>query len=203
VLERFPFLILVLGGFLAGGSAVLLRRAASVFGEWLGLISVAASLSSAVAFVSAFYWSATMAGAPASAAVGRSLIGWALGLVGGALAGWGLRVRGLGVLRRWPVERFEQRRPFRLLRRPIELGVTAAAVGLAVLWNASTVWVCLGTWHLAWNLMLEMGDWELRQRLPACRDYMKRTPRYLVRVRKLTLRGDPPPSFARHPGGTP
>lgn len=79
----------------------------------------------------------------------------------------------------------------------------AAAAGLAVLWNASTVWVCLGTWLLAWNLMLEMGDWELRRRLPACRDYMKRTPRYLVRVRKLTLRGNPPQSFARHPGGTP
>lgn len=203
MLERFPFTILILGGFLAGGSAILLRRASSVFGERLGLISMAASLGSAVAFVSAFYWAATMAGAPASAAVGRSLIGWALALAGGTLAGWGLRVRGLGVLRRWPADRFEQRRPFRLLRRPIELGVMAAAAGLAVLWNASTVWLCLGTWLLAWNLMLEMGDWELRQRLPACRDYMKRTPRYLVRVRKLTLRGNPPQSFARHPGGTP
>ena len=181
MLERFPFFMLVLGGLLARGSAILLRRAASVFGEWLGLFSVAASLGSAAAFVSAFYWAATIAG-PAPAALGRSLLGWALALAGGALAGWGLRVRGLGVLRRWSAERFEQRRPFRLIRRPIELGVTAAATGFAVLWNGFTVWVCLGTWILAWNVMLEVGDWELRQRLPACRDYMKRTPRYLPRV---------------------
>jgi protein-S-isoprenylcysteine O-methyltransferase Ste14 len=97
------------------------------------------------------------------------------------LAGWGLRVRGLGPLRVWRVDRFEQRRPFRLLRRPIELGAMAAAAGAAILRNSPTVWVCLAAWILVWNIMLELGDWELRQRLPACRDYIKRTPRYLPR----------------------
>jgi len=79
-----------------------------------------------------------------------------------------------------------------LIHEGVARRVTATeevARSLALLFNASTVWVCLGMWILAWNLVLEAGDWELRQRLPACRDYMKRTPRYLPRVWKGRLRG--------------
>ena len=189
MLERFPFLILILAGFLAGGSAVLLRRAASVYGVSLGFVSLAASVAAAIAFLFAFYWASSMAGEITPAAVGWNLVAWVVALAGGVLAGWGIRVRGVGVLRVWRAEPFEQHRPFRLLRRPIELGVMAVAAGLAILRNATTVWVCLAGWIVLWNLMLELGDWELRQRLPACRDYMKRTPRYLPRVWKGRLRG--------------
>jgi steroid 5-alpha reductase family enzyme len=68
-----------------------------------------------------------------------------------------------------------------------------AVSGLSILWATRPVGVCLLSWIIAWNLILELGDWELRQRLPACRDYMRRTPRYLPRLGKLTLRRTPPP----------
>jgi hypothetical protein len=53
--------------------------------------------------------------------------------------------------------------------------------GLCWLRPATPVWVCLAVWIFLWNGMLELGEWELRQRLPACRDYLRRTPRYLPR----------------------
>ena len=93
-----------------------------------------------------------------------------------------IRVRGLGTLRIWDAGRFEQQRPYRVIRRPLELGVMLLAFGLCWLRPAPSVWICLAAWILLWNGMLELGEWELRQRLPACRDYLKRTPRYLPRL---------------------
>lgn len=180
---NYPFLMLSLAGFLAGVSAILLRRATSVFGRRLGLLSLAAGVGSAAAFGAAFYWAAMTppTGVPSKA---ETFGGIALALAGSVLAGWALRVRGIGVLDRWRPERFERRQPYRSIRRPVELGLMACATGLCWLRPAAPVWVWLAAWIVPWNVMLELGDWELRRRLPACRDYLKRTPRYLPRFRR-------------------
>jgi hypothetical protein len=47
------------------------------------------------------------------------------------------------------------------------------------------VWICLAVWITLWNAMLELGEWELRQRLPACREYLSQTPRYFPRLRAI------------------
>jgi protein-S-isoprenylcysteine O-methyltransferase Ste14 len=75
----------------------------------------------------------------------------------------------------------ETQLPFRAIRRPIELGAMITVTGLCWLRPAPSIWICLGTWIVLWNGILELGDWELRHRLPGCRDYLRRTPRYLPR----------------------
>jgi len=192
VIESYPFSILIVGGLLVGFSAVLLRRAASVLGQWLEALSILAAVCAAAAFSLAFYWASTLVESPPPSVV-QAVVGWLLALVGAMLAGWGLRARGVGPLRVWRAERMERVQPLRTIRRPLELGTMILVSGLSILRATRPVEVCLASWIIAWNLILELGDWELRQRLPACRDYMKRTPRYLPRARKLTLRRSPPP----------
>jgi hypothetical protein len=108
VVEGYPFLILVAAGLLAGCSAVLLRRAASVFGVWLEVGSMLAAAGAAAAFGLSFYWASTLVEAP-SPSPGQALLGGLLALGGAALAGWGLRQRGIGPQRRWNAERMERR----------------------------------------------------------------------------------------------
>ncbi len=193
MIESYPFLILIVGGMLAGFSAVFLRRAASVFGLWLEALSMLAAAGAAAAFVLAFSWASTLAKAPPPL-VGQTVVGWLLALGGAALVGWGLQARGIGPLRRWNGERMERRAPLRTIRRPIELGTMLLASGLSILRATRPVGVCLVSWIIAWNLILELGDWELRQRLPASRDYVKRTPRYLPRAGRLPVPGRQTPS---------
>ncbi len=194
MLAEYPYLILTLGGFLAGCSAILLRRAALVFGAWLGALSLAAAVASAASFLTAFSWAATTP--PIATPSGAHIVdGLFLALAGGALAGWALRIRGVGVLRAWRADRFEGHLPYRAIRRPLELGVMVCATGLCLLRPAAPVWVCLAAWVILWNGMLELGEWELRQRLPACRDYYRRTPRYvpLASVLRFARRRLPKP----------
>lgn len=208
MLAEYPYLLQVLAGFIAGCSAVFLRRAAQFLGEGLVWLSIAVSAASAAAFLAGFACAALTTGeasvvplisdgplpaAPSGAALspGQAIVGWVLALAGGILAGGSLRVRGLGPLRIWDAGRFEQQRPYRVIRRPLELGVMSCAFGLCWLRPAPSVWICLATWIVLWSGMLELGEWELRQRLPACRDYLKRTPRYLPRLgrrRRVTPR---------------
>ena len=195
MIETYPFLILIAGGLLAGCSAVLLRRAASVFGTWLEAVSFLAAVGAATAFGSAFYWASTLAVAPPPL-VGQTIFGWLLALGGAVLAGWGLRARGIGALRRWETDRMERLQPMRTLRRPIELGTMILMSGLSILRATRPVGVCLLSWIVAWSLILELGDWELRQRLPACRDYFRRTPRYLPRPASLRTTRRPPSEFS-------
>jgi hypothetical protein len=184
MLVDHPYLVPVVAGFLAAGSAVLFRKAAQVFGEWLGWLSLAASVAAALAFLAGFLWAATMPPVAAPTPV-QIAVGFVLALGGSALAGWALHVRGIGVLRAWRADRFEQNPPFWIVRRPLELGTTVCIFGLCWLRPAPTVWICLAAWTLLWNVVLELGDWELRQRLPSCRDYLKRTPRYVPKRRFL------------------
>lgn len=192
MLAAYPFLLLVAGGFLAGSSAVLLRRAASMLHDGLGAFSLLAGIASAAAFLAAFAWAWTISpdAAPTPPA---TIAGWLTMLAGGALAGWAFRVRGVGVLRSWRLDRFEQRQPFGTIRRPLELGLMIAVAGVCLLRPAAALWVLFASWLLVWNAVLELGEWELRRRLPACRDYLKRTPRYLPwrAARRAARRGIP------------
>ena len=182
MLIEHPYLIPLVGGFLAGASAVLFRRASQVFGSWLGWLSLAASAAAGASFLAAFLWGATISPAMVPS-IAQVVLGLLLAFAGSIFAGWSLRVRGVGVLRIWRSDRFEQDQPFRTIRRPLELGTFAGVLGLCLLRPAPTVWICLAVWALLWSALLELGDWELRLRLPACRDYLKRTPRYVPRRR--------------------
>jgi protein-S-isoprenylcysteine O-methyltransferase Ste14 len=179
-----PYLIPILAGFLAGCSAILLRQAERALGDWLGWLSLAAAAASAGSFLAGFLWAASTP--PVAAPSGAQILaGCLLALAGGVLVGWAVRARGLGVLRLWRADRFEQGLPYRAIRRPLELGVIVSTAGLCWLRPAPPVWVCLAVWITLWNAMLELGEWELRQRLPACREYLRRTPRYFPRLRAI------------------
>lgn len=179
MLETYPFVLLLLAGLLAGCSAVLLRRAGLTFGAWLEIPAAAAAVGAAAMSAWAIYWAWTLAEATQPRTLIHAIAGWALATCGGLLAGWGLRARGWKPRRLWQADRDERRQPYRTIRRPIVLGLSAVLVGLGVLSGRPAVWVCLGALLVAWNLILELADWEQRHRLPACRDYMQRTPRYL------------------------
>jgi len=183
-----PYLIPVFAGFFAGWSAILLRWAARVLGAWLGWLSLAAAAASAGSFLAGFLWAASTPPVARPSTV-QILGGCLLALSGGALTGWALRQRGFGVLRSWRADLFEKRLPLRALRRPMELSVMASVAGLCWLRAAPPVWLCPALWVLLWNGMLELGEWELRRRLPACRDYLRRTPRYIPKLRVMRQKG--------------
>ncbi|HSR48666.1 MAG TPA: hypothetical protein VLL77_11860 [Anaerolineales bacterium] len=179
MLASYPFLLIIIGGWLAGCSAVLFRRAARTLGPWLEVPALAAAACAAAAFGWAIYWAWDLSPVPPPITLIASVSGWALTLAGGMLAGWGLRARGWKPRRAWRPERDELRQPYRTIRRPIVLGLSTVLIGLAILSGRPAVWLCAFAVLLAWNLILELWDWEQRHRLPACRDYMRRTARYL------------------------
>lgn len=183
MLEVYPFLLLILAGLAAAISAVLLRRASPALGSWLLDLSTVVDVVAAAAMVWALVWAWGIEFPPQVQPRALLLAGWGLALAGGALAGWGTRRRGLGPLRRWSSERFETSPPYRLIRRPIFLGLTALSAGLALLRGTTALGVWLAGVVVAWSLALELGDWELRRRLPASRDYLRRTPRVFPRWR--------------------
>lgn len=110
------------------------------------------------------------------------MAGWGLAMAGGLFAGWGVRARGWKARHTWRAERDELRQPYRTIRRPIVVGLSIVGLGLGVLAERAAVWVCLAAIFVAWSVIQELADWEQKQRLPACRDYMRRTPRYLPRL---------------------
>jgi hypothetical protein len=64
MLIEYPYLLPIIAGALAGGSAVLLRRAEKTFGPGLGWLSLAAAAGSAAAFAAGFLWAATIPPVP-------------------------------------------------------------------------------------------------------------------------------------------
>jgi hypothetical protein len=179
VFLTYPFLMVMIAGGLAGASAVLLRRAAEVFGAWLEIPSFLAAAAAVAAFIWALAWAWTLTTKPPTPSLGRAVPGLALALLGGVLAGWTLRVRGWRPRRTWRRERDEAAQPYATIRRAMPLGGFTVSLGVALLSGLPAVWIWLAGLLLIWSVILELGDWEQRQRLPACRDYMERTPRYL------------------------
>ncbi len=182
-LLQFPFVLTLAAGGLAGASAVLLRRAAAAFGRPILLLSLALDAAAAAAFAFSFGWAWSM-GEP-SRATGFALfvvLGMVSLLGGMALIIQGLSLRGLSVIHAWSPGKFEVRTPYRQLRRPIAAGVMLMALGLALLVDTIVLWVCFVLWWIIVHLLLELREWEMKQRFPECRDYLRRTPRYLPRL---------------------
>jgi len=183
LLLQFPFVLTLVAGGLAGASAVLLRRAAAALGRSFAILSTALDVAAAGAFAFSFGWAWSMS--HPSRATGFALfvvLGVICFLGGMGLAIQALSVRGAGAIRSWPPSRFENRTPYRQLRRPIAAGVMLMALGAALLVDTIVLWVCFGLWLVILHLVLELREWEMKQRFPECRDYLQRTPRYLPRL---------------------
>jgi hypothetical protein len=180
----YPFTLTLAAGELAGASAILLRRASAAYGQWLASLAILLDAAAALAFGWSFYWAWTIvppsenAGFPILAA-----LGWFLVLGGGALTMRALSVRGMGALRSWPAARLENRAPYRHIRRPIAVGAFLVLLGATLIVDTVPAYSCLIATALLVHGLLELGDWELRLRLPESRDYIRRTPRYFPRLR--------------------
>lgn len=182
---RFPFVLTLLAGVLAGMSGALLRRAASALGSGLRWPARLLQAGSAAAAVSSFAWSWSVYKPPAGS--GNPLlavVGGIVVLAGAALTFRALWVRGLRELYTWPAAKLENRLPYRQVRRPIGAGLMAVALGATLIVNTSPAWVCFLVWLILTHFQLEVEEWEMRHRLPGARDYLKRTPRYLPRLRQ-------------------
>ncbi|MEW6568457.1 MAG: methyltransferase [Chloroflexota bacterium] len=184
-LLQFPFLLTLLAGGMAGASAVLLRRASAAFGGWLRVLSTLLDAAAAAAFVLSFAWAWAISDASCAAGFPLFLVlGLAAVLGGVALAIQALAIRGMGALHTWPQARLEKRTPYRQLRRPIAAGVMLIALGVALLVDTIVLWVCFVVWLLIVHLLLELREWDMRQRFPEAGDYLRRTPRHFPRLRR-------------------
>jgi hypothetical protein len=184
-LHYYPFALTLAAGALAGASGLLLRRAASFFGTWLLGLYFLLEAAAAVAFGWSFYWSWSLvkpsqnAGFPVLAA-----LGWAFILGGVVLGVQSLSVRGMGALRSWTLARLESRAPYRHIRRPIAVSVFLGLLGVTLILDTVPAYACLIVAAILIHGLLELADWELRPRLPESGEYLRRTPRYIPRIRR-------------------
>jgi hypothetical protein len=185
LLLYYPFALTLVAGVLAGASAILLRRASAAYGQWLASIAILLQAAATLAFGWSFYWAWTIvrpsenAGFPILAA-----LGWFLVLGGGALTLRAFSVRGVGALRSWAAVKVENRAPYRHIRRPIAVGVFLVLLGATLIVDTVPAYACLIATAMLVHGLLELGDWELKLRLPESRDYIRRTPRYFPRLRR-------------------
>ncbi len=184
-LLSYPFALTLAAGALAGASAVLLRRASSFYGRWVAPFGDLLSLAAAVAFAWSFYWSWTLVkgtrntGFPVLAALGG------LAVVGGiALGAQTLFVRGMASLRSWTPARLQERPPYKHVRRPFATAAFLGVLGETLIVDTVPAYACLLAASLLIHALLELGEWELRLRLPEARPYLERTPRYIPRWRR-------------------
>jgi protein-S-isoprenylcysteine O-methyltransferase Ste14 len=196
LLADFPFLILLAAGGIACWTAVALRRVSPVLGAWTDALAAALRLAGVACFAVSFLWAWDLGASRLFSGVvstfgsyqrptsGSSTTPWvtalggALVLAGLGLAGWGLRVKGLGAaLTAAPPKRATQP-PYARIRRPIGLGAMVGAVGFTLLVQSLPVLVCLLGW-LPWVILtLELEEWEMRARHASAHEYLRRTPRY-------------------------
>jgi protein-S-isoprenylcysteine O-methyltransferase Ste14 len=78
-----------------------------------------------------------------------------------------------------PSDRLETRRIYGIIRRPMGLGWMIAGLGATLQAGGTAAWVCYAIWSVLVNVFFELEEWELRTRIPAARQYLKQTPRYL------------------------
>ncbi len=187
ILLYYPFSLTLAAGAAAGASAILIRRASAALGTWLRLLSVALQVAAALAFGWSFYWSWTILEPSRNAGfVVLAALGWILVLGGLALGLRAVSVRGMGFLRSWTVARMESRPPYRSIRRPIAAALFLVLLGVTLIVDTVPAYACLIAAALLIHGLLDLGDWELRSRLPEAREYMRRTPRYIPRLREKT-----------------
>lgn len=183
-LQNFPFLFSLGAAAIAGGSAVLLRRAGLVLGRWPWRLSWAASAGSTAAYAWSFSWAWQLETNPVGGAqVIFVVVGWLAVLAGSALGLWGLSTLGWRAVLPRPEDRLEIHPPYAHLRRPMALGAMLAGLGATFIVSTLSAWLCYLVWLALASLLLELEEWELRGRIPAARDYFVHTPRYLPRLR--------------------
>lgn len=213
VLLDYPFLLSLAAGLVAGISAVLARRAASALGSGLRWLAGLLTACAVVAFAGSFLWSWGWTGtrslpgivtsiatyavpgrAPSALALGVDAIGWLIVGAGAALVCWGLAARTRAAVYLRSAQLFNRTPPYTRLRRPIALGLMVAGLGASIVAGTASAWLCLGVWVVCLQPLLELSDWEVASRVPAQREYQRRTPRYLPFRRRLppVSRGDTP-----------
>lgn len=178
-----PYVLPLLAASLASLSATLLRRAASILGGWLWGLAGAVSVGAAGATVWAFLWAWGLA-APSSPSLAAGIVGWLVAIAGLALTFWGVATLGRRTFVAGPRTRLESRPPYRYLRRPQALGWTLIGLGASLVLGTSPAWACLIVWLILDLAVVELEEWELRQRLPAAGEYFARTGRYCPRLRR-------------------
>ena len=182
LLLEYPFLLALVGGFIVGISAVLLRRASTALGRFFWYLSWLFSLLSTLSYLWAFYWawssspSESTDPTPNPLAIG---LGWTLLGFGLILVAMGLAVLGRRAILPLPSDRLETRRIYAWIRRPMGLGWMIAGLGATLQSNRTAPWVCCAIWLVLVHVSFELEEWELRARIPAAEDYLKHTPRYL------------------------
>lgn len=203
ILLDYPFLLTLVAGFVAGLSAILARRAAPALGRGLQWLAGFLSSCAALAFIGSFLWAwgwtgmrslpgivtslatyAVPARAPSPFDVAVMAFGWLIVAAGAALVAWAAAARVREAIYRLPASRVGQTPPYTRVRRPMALGFMAIALGGSVLTGTTSTWICYGIWLVMTQILLELADWEAGSRLPARREYLRQTPRYLPLRRK-------------------
>jgi protein-S-isoprenylcysteine O-methyltransferase Ste14 len=187
LLSEFPFLLTLVLSLLAGLIAIALRRAAMVFGRWLRLLSRLMALCAYASLLYSFVWAWTPPPSilPATRSAGTPW-GWVVAAPGAALMLWSLISIGRRAVLSLSPSRFHGTPPYSLIRRPLELGIMLAALGVTVVKGTPAAWLCLVIGVLVANLLMEVRDREQLGRRGSA--YLRHTPRYLPRRGK----GDPP-----------
>lgn len=182
LLTEMPFLLSLFAAFVVGISTVLLRRAAQVYGPSTWRLSWPLSACASAGYLWSFSWAWGWGGS--TSRPGNPLLtvlGWLTLLAGIGIGLWGLSALGSRALLPRLSDRLETRPPYRYLRRPMDLGAILALLGVTAIVDTSSAWVCFWTWLALANFSFELEEWELRARIPAARDYMRKTPRYIPR----------------------
>lgn len=180
-----PFILAIVAGAVAEASAILLRRIAPVFGSWCWWLSRGLTLFAYLSLTWSLYWAIREAIDPlATYNPLVVVIGGISLLLGIVLIAWAMFVLGRRTFLAWPGDKLETRPPYRHLRRPMGLGVIFLGLGVAVILNTGSTWIWLLMWLIGSLLLYELEEWELRQRIPAAKEYHKKTPRYVPQFRK-------------------
>jgi hypothetical protein len=180
LLLDYPFLLALIGGFIVGASAVLLRRASAVLGRIFWYLSWLFSLLSTLSYLWAFYWAwISIDSAEHSINMLLVALGWILLGIGLAIVILGLVALGRRAYLPFPSDRLETRRIYAYIRRPMGLGWMIVGLGATLQVGGVAPWVCYAVWLVLAHISFELEEWELRARIPAAGEYLRQTPRYL------------------------
>jgi len=204
-IAEFPFVLSLMAGAVAYAGALLLRRGlALAAGDrvpgWPAAILRALGLASVLA---SFVWAWTLGpsvgpsgvitsmGTYSPTALTRTIltpavltltIGSALLIFGGlALALWALMARlRNGTYGRSP-DRLAEWAPYRVIRRPMTLGIGLVLLGATLLAGTLTAWACLILAAGMVGVLQEVDDRELRSRVAWVAEQHRRIPRLIPR----------------------
>jgi protein-S-isoprenylcysteine O-methyltransferase Ste14 len=183
-IQDYPFLLALLAASLAGVSAILLRRARRVFGQWLGWLAGLSSILAILTFAWSFGW-AWIVERPVEQGMHplTKIAALLLILMGTSLAGWAAMMHARRTIRSWNIRKLRNQLPYNKIRRPIELGAMLVVLGITLLIGTKAAWICYLISLVAIQVLLELNDWEIRVRDPVAAEYQRGTPRYLPDLR--------------------